>query len=419
MPPKGINTHSIPSQPPQTPPWEQTISFKFALAVAAAQKRAFDEELRGRKEKTLALEQQNRELQAQVDSIHHSHTRESVLNSIFASNQTEDSLEGGDEDSLSSRLSQLSLSAHFWTTCASDLFGTSIHTQQFLNKVFKYVCLCDGDDNDGDHCHHHLLAPLTTPVQALLQTIDDIIRVNHDTSNISIDTRGILRDCIGYIAAIVTVGISGAAAVPPQLNHPSECMGPDDYNAIHQFIKDVMLHPCPKPLLQRQQQPSNDGDGNTDNKEKESALLTQCALDGFIQASSSTGCIVLGCAVQNQYDLLLSLKSIVTQEINNKEQEEDEEEAIIDRCIIQHALIVQQCLRLLPAWCNPSPAFSSLSPPSHPPTPSEEFLQQISRTIWESTEVCAVVAPAHPDVAKQGQRCAALLVDALQHISKS
>ena len=50
-------------------------------------------------------------------------------------------------------------------------------------------------------------------------------------------------------------------------------------------------------------------------------------------------------------------------------------------------------------------------------SPDDGFLRSVAAAIWEGSAACDVVAPAHPEVAKQGQRCAALLVSALQKMS--
>ena len=412
------------------PLWECDIPFKQALAVAAVQKRRFDAEIHQLQQKCTALQQQ-------IDALQHENAKsnnsasniEHLLASIFSAdnNTATTAATASPEDFLPSHLEALSQSAHLWKNAAEILLSHTHHP--FLCQLLEYNtrrrALTTEDEQSKQTSSTPFLGGVTTPIHALIQLLSDIIITSGSTTATTLKN--------------IDVGAATAAAascLSELCLRPSQCLAVDDFSALQEFISHVIDAACDGSSAETLPSDMNNQEKEIEKEEGEkegedsTTAIAKKLLEMF-QRSAGTGYMVLGCAADALLHLIQQLRALVTGQpslispppftsssLTAVEEEKEEGEASSARyhheneknekvlvCTsIAMAVVLQGCLRELPRWATEMVS-------------SDDFLQSTAASIWEVSEVCKVVAPAHPEVAKQGQRCAALLVSALQQMA--
>ena len=411
----------------EPPPWERAISFKTALAIAAVQKRKFDAELSTWQQKYAELEQKIQVLEAEKAKAIACGTPEVLLAAVFNTNSfLPDGLPTQAFD-LPKQLDSLATSATLWTR-AAEILSPDIYP--FLCQVIDYAtrrkatpttvadvdniaCYGCGDFDGNTATTGATAAALIgtpTPAQSLILLMKDITL---GTSTFEMATTTTTAATENYDEIILPEAVSCLSQL---CLRPLDCLSEQDFAALQEFIS-LLLTACYTYTTNDDIDiDSSDTHLETSISGRYSIMPTKSSkaaltLLDTLQNSAGTGYIVLGCAGHGLQDLLVRLRAAVTGEgevvppdQKNQEKDLDQEERLIVRACLQVSSIVQNCLRELPTW-------------SVEMSPDDGFLRSVAAAIWEGSAACDVVAPAHPEVAKQGQRCAALLVSALQKMS--
>ncbi|KAG7675055.1 hypothetical protein Ndes2526B_g07902 [Nannochloris sp. 'desiccata'] len=416
------------------PLWEQSISFKKALAIAAVQKRRFDDEINQQEQKNGALEQQIEQLKLELDKYKTPSSPELLLNTCFNLGSHCSSAAAEEENSdFSLQLENLAISATLWNR-AAEFLPPSIHA--FLCQVLEYTArrrIGSQVDNNNENntgaalassliFPSHLAAGTPTPTQALIQLTHAIISApTSSASSTPHQTEEIL--------------VKAASCLGELCKHPHDCLTLQDFSLLQEFISTLSTAAyCST---------SEKGVSNTENtyaigeehnennttpptaagalgEAPLSSSLNALRLLKAFQSSCGTGYLVLGCAAHTLKSFIHHLRGLVIGETINElhpplpltpsaemrsEEESFSEESLVIACG-KISRIVQYCLRELPSWSCELPF-------------QDEFLREVATAVWDISAASKIIAPAHPETAKQGQRCAALLVSALQQMSHS
>jgi hypothetical protein len=406
------------------PLWEQSISFKQALAIAAVQKRRVDAVLQQQEQRTAELEQQIEHLKSELAKYQADTSSELLLNACFNSSSPS-SLASEEEQSssdyFSHQLETLAISATLWNR-ASENLPPSAHG--FLCRVLEFSSRRrrTGVENTTTLSISSCISPLEavgtpTPTQALIQLTQDIVTAPCMSSK----TTEILVNAASYLGELC--------------KHPHECLTAQDFSLLQEFISTLITTSCCRTLL-----PANinaEEEENTTTTKLKNGLapsstgsVKSTLLEAF-QSSCGTGYLVLGCAAHTLHRFIQRLRALVTGDLimeppppppppqqqqqqslppppenlieTRIEADFSTEESLVTACG-SIACIVQACLRELPSWSVELPF-------------QDEFLREIATAVWDVSVASKVIAPVHGEIAKQGQRCAALLVSALQKMS--
>lgn len=274
----------------------------------------------------------------------------------------------------------------------------------------------------------HLAAGTPTPTQALVQLTHGII--TSPTFSASFTS-----------PKIKEILVNAASCLGKLCTHPHDCLSLQDVPLLQEFMSTLLTTACCSSSKESGTNTTNTHDIKSNEEEQNKNSSTPLAKDGTgseaprpssssslnalflleaFQKSCGTGYLVLGCASHTLQSFIQHLRGFVTGETLEKqpplpltpvaetkigEEESFSEESLVVACG-NVARILQSCLRELPSWSCELPF-------------EDEFLREIATAVWDISATSKVIAPAHPETAKQGQRCAALLVSALQQMSQS
>ncbi len=413
------------------PLWEQNVSFKQALAIAAVQKRKFDEEIKQYEQKNAGLEQQIENLKLELAKYRAAASPELLLTTIFNSDSPSSS---SAEELFSLQLETLAISATIWTR-AAEILPSSNHS--FLCQVFEYTARRRIEPNNQENAASAVAssssssslaaAGTSTPTQALIHLTHDIITTPFSSTSSS--------------TAIENILTKAASCLGELCKHPHECLTLQDFSLLQEFISTLLTTACCSTSDKNQKHEEDThvlGSNREENGHRNVGRIPTAAtvappalsLLEALQSSCGTGYLVLGCASHTLKSYIQRLKGIVTGEImevlekpppppllllatatpsaetcTTEEKQEllFTEESLLVACG-NIAPIVQSCLRQLPSWSAELPS-------------EDEFLREVAAAVWAVSSASEVIAPAHGEIAKQGQRCAALLVSALQQMA--
>jgi len=412
---------------------EQNIPVKQALAIACIQKRRFDEELNHQKQENARLKQQIEQLELKLDKYKAAASPELLLNTCF--NIGSPSFSAAEEEASSNfslQLENLAISATLWNRAAGVL-PPSIHA--FLCQVFEYTAqrnIRTQPDNENNASatavpfpstsSSHPAAGPSTPTQALVHLAQDI--VSAPTS---------FAPCTSPKTEEVL--LKGASCLGELCKNPRDCLTLRDFSLLQEFISTLLRTACcstsEKCVLSTK---NTQAIGSNEEEHHEnsstpipaavasseapvSSSLNALRLLEAFQSSCGTGYLVLGCAAHTLQSFIQHLRGLVTGEtmelqpplpsasLGEMKNEAASEESVVVACG-NIAGILQSCLRELPSWSCELPF-------------QDEFLREVATAVWDISAASKVIAPAHAETAKQGQRCAALLVSALQQMSES
>lgn len=420
-------------EPP--PPWEQDIPFKTALAIAAVHKRKFEAEIRSWQQKCVAFEQKLEQLEAENARAIASGSPEVLLEAIFATSTHPRPTENLAYD-LPEQLDSLAISASLWSKAAETLH---LDSHPFLCQVLDYAARrratqaaseVDNTSAAGGGSTAGAAAALIstpTPAQSLIKLMKDITFTASSSQS--------------HQATILP---QAAACLTQLCLRPLDCLSEQDFTSLQEFISELLTATYTADSSQDlpRKESEEECGGNLGSMEEthsqwkttaaaatriEQSRAGDCSSSSFsgnhaairlletLQNSSGTGYLVLGCAGHGLQDLLRRLRASVIGEQErdlapllpgSKDLDQDQEESLLVRACMQVATVLHSCLRELPAWSGEM-------------SPDDGFLRGVAAAIWDASAMCDVVAPAYPEVAKQGQRCAALLVSALQQMSSA
>lgn len=350
------------------PAWEQNISFKSALAVAAVLTKNYEAKLAAAEDRCSALSEELEQLKAK--ELHAPENLSSLVapgindGSAFPAFSLQDQLRCMEK----------------WMQ-ASEAVAPELHL--FLARLQQYAAhRRRGDGRKQLYC---------TPAQACIEALQGVLMAAPGAADAQQHSQ-IISNATACLAALCM--------------RPLELLDPSDWEALQDFTGGVVGHIAGTPMAiattsTPNQEPAHPivnlppgGAGNQVDKIL-SALV----------ASSSTAYIVLGCAAHALLAAMSCLVAAVTgehQELTpGGNAELPANEAGSAAACLTCASLLQRCLKTLPAAMA-----------DHPP--DDDFLRSVAKVVWAVSEKCSVVAPVHPQVAKEGQRCAALLVSAFQ-----
>jgi hypothetical protein len=406
------------------PLWKQNISFKQALAIAALQKRKFDEEIKQQEQRNAELQDQIEGLKLELKKYKAEASPELLLSKTFSplGNHSPCSTAAEEESfDFALQLDTLAISATLWTNAAEIL---PLDTHTFLCQVLNYTAQRKKTTTQINNSTTDAAAPSSTtfplaggtptPAQALIQLTHDIIAT-------------LLSSSSSAPKMMEEVLVKAAFCLGQLCKHPHDCLTLQDFSLLQESISTLIITSCCRKLEKIQsnvEKVSNIEENAAENwtaslagavtTEASSAL---CLLEAF-QSSCGTGYLALGCAAHTLQSYMQRLRGLVTGELELEvdpppspsttmeliiEENLLDEESLVNACG-NVARIVQSCLRELPSW-------------SAEMTFQDEFLEEIAAAVWDINAASEVIAPAHAEIAKQGQRCAALMVSALQQMS--
>jgi len=343
---------------------EQAISFKTALAVAAVQRRRHNIEVEQLEQRCKALEQM-----LEATKQKEQQKSDNIMSLIAA----------GSDFSEASGVASLEVQLACMESWRAAAQLTPLEMHPFLAKLLQH--------SSHRRSKEQSIGILCTPTQACIEVLEAVMTDASASENQAAQHAEIILSTTNCLVALCS--------------RPAEVISDEDFSRLQSFTGSLLESIC------RCGERSEIAVARCKNASEAMGQIFSA-----LKAGPMTGYIVLGCAAHSLHAVVSSLAARVTGETSPRQGgalEEQEEEwggvsdAALSNSCVASAQLLQDCLRGSPVAMTAMP-------------PDETFMRGVAEAMWATSEVCNVIALAHSEVAKQGQRCAALLVSALQQV---
>jgi hypothetical protein len=360
----------------EPPPWEQKVSFKHALALAAVLKRKHDKQAAELNDKCSALKHQVEILQVKHASLQRDTSAERLRAFMHGI---------GNDHAIPpiASLEQWNRAIDSLPQHASLL--SHLHEYTVLQSLSTALCFSESEPVPG------LVAAALqlTPARALVSVLTDMMKQ-------SVERESMRR---------VVECLSDFCAISHDVMTPEE-----DVDALQNFCLQMLMAASGLQDVTCLPVDNNVDTGTAEAKgQPDDGSLTAAELLTILQKHSTTGMLVMASAAYCLQSILKKLAGDITGEFAGTAATEAQglsNESNILTASQQIASLLHKCLRDLPDWISLSEV-----------TIDDDFLSGIASAVWSSAELGSIISPLHPEVARQSQRSAALLISALQRIS--
>lgn len=381
------------------------VDFKHALAVAVVQRRRYEAEIQRLRKQLEVLQQEMAGLHFAAKENDTLCTQSHLLSALLEPQPTAASppVDAAKQESPLQNLL-------YWQR-ATELLPPEL--QGFLGRLQRYLVLKEAREKTGKPAGAILQR---TPLCALLEGISDVMEHSMDTTDDSLAAP--LEQCIACLAALSA--------------QPTQAFAATDADSLQHFIAwllNLLCNPAPaeegahgsageaagdapeQHLLDTQNANTT---GATSNLEAAGSTLENLVLQVLHHLSSGpgTGLVLLACTTEAVLADLQALAAVITGELGTGTPPpaaaatgEGNELALL-QAVSRLMPLLHTCLRSLPAWTAEV-------------VPADDFICSVAAAVWGSSEACKPIALTHGVIARQAQRATALLMTALQQMSRN